>query len=350
MLGAPPKAKKKNFKQLKLPTEQAKKSSTPSAADAQAPGGPAETYYHNKLTEQMSTLEIGVEFKLDLRAEDLIALEDLGAGNSGQVSKVLHGPTKTVMAKKVIHIEAKPEVRKQILRELHIMHDCASPYIISFYGAYLNNDDINMCMEHMDCGSLDSISKREKISVDILGKITHAVVEGLTYLYSSHRIIHRDVKPSNILLNSSGQIKLCDFGVSGELINSVADTFVGTSTYMAPERIQGAAYSVKSDVWSLGITLLELAVGKFPFESSKGSGPMGILDLLQRIVNEPAPTLPKGRFPKELEDLISRCLIKAPASRSSPKELLEDPFIVNAKNKDVDLAAWAQSLQEKSKR
>lgn len=98
-----------------------------------------------------------------------------------------------------------------------------------------------------------------------------------------------DVKPSNILVNSSGQIKLCDFGVSGELINSIANTFVGTSTYMSvrcslasltslgfrlltpprqppqPERIQGAPYTVKSDVWSLGISLIELALGRFPF-------------------------------------------------------------------------------------
>lgn len=94
-----------------------------------------------------------------------------------------------------------------------------------------------------------------------------------------------DIKPSNILFNSEGQIKICDFGVSGELINSIANTFVGTSTYMSvcslshyvyfythhiiqPERIQGAQYTVKSDVWSLGISLIELALGRFPFADS----------------------------------------------------------------------------------
>ena len=95
------------------------------------------------------------------------------------------------------------------------------------------------------------------------------------------------MKPSNILLNLHGQIKLCDFGVSGELINSIANTFVGTSTYMSPERIQGAQYSVKSDVWSLGISLWELAVGRAPYRSAGG-----VLDLLQQIVGEEPPKLP----------------------------------------------------------
>lgn len=204
-----------------------------------------------------------------------------------------------------------------------------------------------------------------------------------------------DVKPSNILVNSLGQIKLCDFGVSGELVNSVADTFVGTSTYMSvsfrsafniynqailtrrlgkPERIQGAQYTVKSDVWSFGITLIELAMGRFPFssedsddeydsedehtlspvrpggkdqhqlladadarkasrKSSKkdkngvslgGSGSqMSILELLQHVVNEPAPRLkPEGKYKKEAEIFVDSCLMKDVDRRPTPKELL----------------------------
>jgi len=98
---------------------------------------------------------------------------------------------------------------------------------------------------------------------------------------------HLDVKPSNILLNTNGQVKLCDFGVSGELINSIANTFVGTSTYMSPERIQGGQYAVKSDIWSLGISLWECAAGKAPYR-----GGVGVLDLLQQIVGEEPPELP----------------------------------------------------------
>lgn len=165
------------------------------------------------------------------------------------------------------------------------------------------------------------------VRVDVLGKIAESVLGGLSYLYEKHRIMHRDLKPSNILVNTKGQIKLCDFGVSSELEGSIADTFVGTGTYMAPERIQGSPYTVKSDVWSVGLTLMELAIGKFPFGSAnddddEAGGPQGILDLLSQIVLEPAPKLPKSdAFPLILEECIDKCLMKDPKERPSPKEL-----------------------------
>ena len=179
--------------------------------------------------------------------------------------------------------------------------------------------------------SLDRISKDfGPVRVDVLGKITESILGGLVYLYEAHRIMHRDIKPSNVLVNSRGHIKLCDFGVATEsLVNSVANTFVGTSTYMAPERIQGGAYSIKSDVWSVGLTIMELAIGRFPFDSSDSAagerataGPMGILDLLQTIVHEPAPMLPKSEaFPGILDDFIAKCLLKSPEERPTPREL-----------------------------
>lgn len=211
--------------------------------------------------------------------------------------------------------------------------------------------------------------------MDVLGKIAEATLGGLTYLYSKHHIMHRDIKPSNILVNSRGQIKLCDFGVSGELVNSVADTFVGTSTYMAPERIQGEKYTVKSDVWSFGLSIMELAIGKFPFAASEQlsdaeSAPAGILDLLQQIVHEPAPKLPKSdAFPPILEDMIQKCLQKTPDDRPTPDELFvssipamqntaqeanvaqeRDPFVQAAKRTPVDLREWAVSLMERDNR
>ncbi|KAG8625415.1 hypothetical protein KVT40_007166 [Elsinoe batatas] len=343
--------KRKNVKGLAL--NAATPTPVPSSEDSQIPGGLGND------DKRGDTLEIGVEFRLDLRSEDLQVIKELGAGNGGTVSKVMHTATQVIMARKIIHVETKKEIRKRIVRELQIMHECNSPNIVSFYGAFLNDSgDVVMCMEYMDCGSLDSISKNfGPVRVDVLGKIAVAVLGGLTYLWRTHRIMHRDIKPSNVLVNSQGQIKLCDFGVSSELDNSVADTFVGTGTYMAPERIQGSPYTVKSDVWSVGLTLMELAIGKFPFGTSGDSddepgGPQGILDLLQQIVLEPAPKLPKSdAFPRILEDAIAKCLMKDPDQRPTPQELYEsDPFLQAAKRTPVDIQAWAVGMMERHNR
>ena len=93
----------------------------------------------------------------------------------------------------------------------------------------------------MDGGSLDLILKKAgRIPEDILGKITSAVLKGLSYLRDKHAIMHRDVKPSNILVNSGGEIKICDFGVSGQLIDSMANSFVGTRSYMSVSKNQNS--------------------------------------------------------------------------------------------------------------
>ena len=278
----------------------------------------------------------------------------------------------------MIRVDAKENVRKQIVRELQVGHDCNSPYVITFYGAFQNEArDILLCMEYMDCGyikhlraqavtlltshrSLDRISKDfGPIRVDVLGKITESILAGLVYLYEAHRIMHRDIKPSNVLVNSRGMIKLCDFGVATETVNSVANTFVGTSTYMAPERIQGGAYTIKSDVWSVGLTVMELAIGRFPFDSSDAAagdrasaGPMGILDLLQTIVHEPAPKLPKSEaFPPILDEFVAKCLLKNPDERPTPRELYDrDLFLQAAKRTPVDLQDWAVSMMDRHNR
>ncbi|EED14070.1 MAP kinase kinase Ste7 [Talaromyces stipitatus ATCC 10500] len=341
--------KRKNVKGLAL-NATPKPASNPSEGDAQVPGA-----LGNTDSNRSDTLEIGLEFKLDLRSEDLVTLKEVGAGNGGTVAKVMHATTKVVMARKIIRVDAKENVRKQILRELQVGHDCNSPYIVTFYGAFQNESrDIVLCMEYMDCGSLDRISKEfGPVRIDVLGKITESILAGLVYLYETHRIMHRDIKPSNVLVNSRGNIKLCDFGVATETVNSVADTFVGTSTYMAPERIQGGAYTVRSDVWSVGLTVMELAVGRFPFDATDSAagdrasaGPMGILDLLQQIVHEPAPKLPKSdAFPPILHEFVAKCLLKKPDERPTPRELYDkDAFLQAAKRTPVDLQKWARKM------
>lgn len=170
----------------------------------------------------------------EIHPADLEILGELGAGNGGIVKKVRHKPTQLIMARKLIHLEVRPAIQMQILRELRVLHDCNFPHIVGFYHAFQKDGEISICMEYMDAGSLDLILKRVgRIPEAILGKITLAVLKGLQYLHDKHAIMHRDVKPCNILINSSGEIKICDFGVSGQLIDSMANSFIGTRSYMS---------------------------------------------------------------------------------------------------------------------
>lgn len=170
----------------------------------------------------------------DLGDDDFEKLGELGSGNGGVVTKVRHKSSGLIMARKLIHLEVKPAIKKQIIRELKVLHECNFAHIVGFYGAFYSDGEISICMEYMDAGSLDLILKKAgRIPENILGKITLAVLKGLSYLRDKHAIMHRDVKPSNILVNSNGEIKICDFGVSGQLIDSMANSFVGTRSYMS---------------------------------------------------------------------------------------------------------------------
>lgn len=137
----------------------------------------------------------------DLNPDDLKNLGEIGSGNGGVVTKVEHKPTKLLMARKLIHLEVKPAVRNQIIRELKVLHECNSPYIVGFYGAFYCEGEMNICMEYMDGGSLDLVlMKKNRIGEKIIGKVTFAVLKGLIYLRENLKILHRDVKVSALCL------------------------------------------------------------------------------------------------------------------------------------------------------
>jgi mitogen-activated protein kinase kinase len=200
----------------------------------------------------------------------------------------------------VITTNPDAAVRKQIVRELSFNKHCQSDYICRYFGAFLDDSTgtISIAMEFCEGGSLDAVYREVqklggRTGEKVLGKVAEGVLNGLTYLHQ-HRIIHRDIKPSNILLCRNGQVKLCDFGVSGEFgTKGDANTFIGTSYYMAPERITGQSYTITSDVWSLGVTLLEVAQHRFPFpaDGTEMQPRAGLIDLLTYIVRQPIPKL-----------------------------------------------------------
>ncbi|KAM4829529.1 dual specificity mitogen-activated protein kinase kinase 5 isoform 3-T3 [Thomomys bottae] len=258
-----------------------------------------------------------------MNEQDIRYRDTLGHGNGGTVYKAYHVPSGKILAVKVILLDITLELQKQIMSELEILYKCDSSYIIGFYGAFFVENRISICTEFMDGGSLDVY---RKIPEHVLGRIAVAVVKGLTYLWSL-KILHRvnslallkDVKPSNMLVNTRGQVKLCDFGVSTQLVNSIAKTYVGTNAYMAPERISGEQYGIHSDVWSLGISFMEI---------QKNQGSLMPLQLLQCIVDEDSPVLPVGEFSEPFVHFITQCMRKQPKERPAPEELMGHPFIV----------------------
>ncbi|KAK4180048.1 MAP kinase [Triangularia setosa] len=284
----------------------------------------------------------------------IVELGSLGEGAGGAVTRCKLKGGNTVFALKVITTNPDPDVKRQIVRELGFNKDCTSEHICRYYGAFVDPSTatISIAMEFCEGGSLDSIYKEVKrlggrTGEKVLGKISEGVLQGLTYLHSK-KIIHRDIKPSNILLCRSGEVKLCDFGVSGEFgTKGDANTFIGTSYYMAPERITGQSYTITSDVWSTGVTLLEVAQHRFPFpaDGTEMQPRAGLIDLLTYIVRQPIPKLkdePEANifWSDSFKYFIECCLEKDPNRRASPWRMLEHPWMVEMKTKRVNMSKY----------
>ncbi|KAB5558421.1 kinase-like domain-containing protein [Coniochaeta sp. 2T2.1] len=282
----------------------------------------------------------------------------LGEGAGGAVTKCKLRGGKTIFALKVITTNPDPDVKKQIVREINFNKECASEHICRYYGAFVDpaTATISIAMEFCEGGSLDSIYKEVKrlggrTGEKVLGKIAEGVLRGLTYLHSK-KIIHRDIKPSNILICRNGDVKLCDFGVSGDFgTKGEANTFIGTSYYMAPERITGQSYTITSDVWSTGVTLLEVAQHRFPFpaDGTVDQPRAGLIDLLTYIVRQPIPKLkdePAANifWSDNFKYFIECCLEKDPNRRASPWRMLDHPWMAEMRTKRVNMGRYLSQV------
>uniref|UniRef100_A0A8I5N533 mitogen-activated protein kinase kinase n=1 Tax=Papio anubis TaxID=9555 RepID=A0A8I5N533_PAPAN len=259
----------------------------------------------------------------EVEADDLVTISELGRGAYGVVEKVRHAQSGTIMAVKRIRATVNSQEQKRLLMDLDInMRTVDCFYTVTFYGALFREGDVWICMELMDT-SLDKfyrkvLDKNMTIPEDILGEIAVSIVRALEHLHSKLSVIHRDVKPSNVLINKEGHVKMCDFGISGYLVDSVAKTMdAGCKPYMA----------------------IEMAILRFPYESWGTP-----FQQLKQVVEEPSPQLPADRFSPEFVDFTAQCLRKNPAERMSYLELMEHPFFTLHKTKKTDIAAFVKEI------
>ncbi|KAI9359334.1 kinase-like domain-containing protein [Zopfochytrium polystomum] len=310
----------------------------------------------------MSIQQFGKKFPILLRTPSprgqVELLETIGKGNYGYVYKGRLIASNEITAVKVVQL--KEDELKETLLEMEIIKACNHLNVTSYMGCFLKGLDLWICMEFCGGGALDSLYRaiKKTFSEDQIAAIIHDCL-GLDYLHTQVALIHRDIKAGNVFLTEDGEIKLGDFGVSAKLSNpnGRARTFIGTPYWMAPEVIRcdpdsassrDASYDYKADIWSIGITAIEIADKNPPLSDIH---PMRALYLIPDSDLNLAK--PKA-WSKPFVDFIANCLVKDPVKRPSAAKLLEHPFMqkargLNRKGIIADLIVKAKIARDRKK-
>nr|XP_012318460.1 mitogen-activated protein kinase kinase kinase kinase 2 isoform X2 [Aotus nancymaae] len=254
-------------------------------------------------------------------------LQRVGAGTYGDVYKARDTVTSELAAVKIVKLDPGDDI-SSLQQEITILRECRHPNVVAYIGSYLRNDRLWICMEFCGGGSLQEIYHATgPLEERQIAYVCREALKGLHHLHSQGKI-HRDIKGANLLLTLQGDVKLADFGVSGELTASVAKrrSFIGTPYWMAPEVAaveRKGGYNELCDVWALGITAIELGELQPPLFHLH---PMRALMLMSKSSFQPPKLRDKARWTQNFHHFLKLALTKNPKKRPTAEKLLQHPF------------------------
>ena len=279
----------------------------------------------------------------DISLKDLTILEPIGRGAFSTVYKVKKNSSGKIYAMKKIKYIDTPQQLKNVVNEIYYMNRLRHKNVLQLYNAFYDEGSINVIMPLINGLTFsEALSVSHNLPEPILGRLTYLSVQGLVYL-KKQGVIHRDLKPSNILLSTDGSVMIADFGMARQLRASSekAQSYTGTMSYMAPERLRNESYSFKSDVWSLGLIIYQAALGRFPIKGDPLKfSDWDILTFGEGITIE----LPKA-YSEGIYDFLIHCLSPSPENRSDIVELSNHQWLLQFASNDCDkpLKDWINS-------
>jgi serine/threonine-protein kinase OSR1/STK39 len=261
-------------------------------------------------------------------------LNQVGQGSSSSVYEARCLATGEVLALKVIDLDAYPLDIDLLRQEVAFWSSTSHANVVPYYGSFVSGKFLHILMEYLAGGSLADIMRhsfrcgfRDEV---VVATILRALAGALAHIHA-HGQIHRDIKPGNAVVGVDGAVKIADFGVAASLVEQgrrrqARYTRTGTVCYMAPEVLQErSGHTEKADIWSLGITAIELATGAAPYAALEE------LDIVQKILRAPPPQLPRGGgFSQPFRDFVRKCMNADPQRRASASELIDHPFMEKA--------------------
>lgn len=335
---------------------------------ASEPGQPLHNHHHHGHHHHGAPRIANINF------EDLELLDVVGKGATGFVQRAYHHTLKKFFAIKIVDLQplvdqdasslaAHPglpgsgtarQLRFAVLRELHMLHaHYRSPHVLKMFEAFFFKSALYIVTEFMEYGNLTSMAAtlggnerlRKPLPERVLAVIAEQMLNGLVDMHSKQHI-HRDLKPGNVLVNHHGAVKLSDFGLTVDLVEKgsrTVDAFMcsGTEWYMSPERMKGEPHGAAADIWSLGLTIAECAIGRFPFARA-GTGQGNAFEML-RAVSNPIKYPPElaSKLSDDFKHFVAQCMQVDPDKRPTAMQLKEHKFLSRWKNK-FDFAEWLQ--------